>query len=588
MSNDTGNWIKTRIYIWVFRISPMNCLFPPRFQIGFRFADFRVCPHFLWFIMIPSIGHRTRNCWTLLHFISLSLLAKFTGVNPKPTLSGFDHANGLWTEGLDLTSALPCQFQSGLILERIAIMEIVHETGISFTIRQTANGSWIQNTWYNWHTQAKKRSKGIYQNGTRLWLQISDRFSRIGTEFHRRTAMWPSWQNRSNFTGWGLVNGSNWKTKDEFSTSRVILKIRSEFDPRIIVAGGRILGVSVVKSRYSSETRLWRPSRWEFIVSECRYQSDQFESVTFENGLRLEWIEQAVFWTSGFIEISIATSIQIWATECFNWCISLSLVGFESKSESSRIEKKLFCETELIEIVIPSSVTFQSGSRSSRIAFRVFLKLEWLRLLSLNRLKRPNEDSFTFCRSMVSRRFYFSLRFLRIASWAFRQAGLDHIMISTSVIVTEADRISDAEIPILTHIRISPKLTNWARTWTKTSVLKGFSVTRTISQFMSFRVCRMFGTDAHPQKSQEMIWMKSESFNIIIFPSHGTENSQLRRPNFDSSFSITSSWRRVRRKKAALFRTSSEIQEDVQNSSDSDFCTRISHFQILCHKSQSS
>jgi hypothetical protein len=78
--------------------------------------------------------------------------------------------------------------------------------------------------------------------------------------------------------------------------------------------------------------------------------------VTFETGTRLSRIERRAFSETGLIEIILPSSVEFLGEQCFCECRSLSSVIFESGSRLSRIESHAFSQTGLVEITVPSSV----------------------------------------------------------------------------------------------------------------------------------------------------------------------------------------------------------------------------------------
>jgi hypothetical protein len=61
--------------------------------------------------------------------------------------------------------------------------------------------------------------------------------------------------------------------------------------------------------------------------------------VTFESGSKLSRIEKSVFSETGLVEIILPSSVEVLGEECFSLCVSLSSVIFESVSKLSRIEE---------------------------------------------------------------------------------------------------------------------------------------------------------------------------------------------------------------------------------------------------------
>jgi hypothetical protein len=123
--------------------------------------------------------------------------------------------------------------------------------------------------------------------------------------------------------------------------------------------------------------------KWSF------YECKSLESVTFENGSRLERIEESAFGLSGLRSIEIPSSVAVLGKSSFCACKSFESVRFESGSRLERIEESAFGLSGLRSIEIPSSVvvlgdssfsecrslesvTFEIGSRLDRIDRSMF------------------------------------------------------------------------------------------------------------------------------------------------------------------------------------------------------------------------
>jgi hypothetical protein len=77
------------------------------------------------------------------------------------------------------------------------------------------------------------------------------------------------------------------------------------------------------------------------------------ESVVFENGSRLERIEALAFQSSGLKTIKIPSSVVSLGPSSFGWCRGLESVVFESGSRLECIEKSAFERSGLKSIQIP-------------------------------------------------------------------------------------------------------------------------------------------------------------------------------------------------------------------------------------------
>jgi hypothetical protein len=79
--------------------------------------------------------------------------------------------------------------------------------------------------------------------------------------------------------------------------------------------------------------------------------------VTFENGSRLERIEESAFCGTGLKSILIPSSVVTLGKGSFCRCKSLESVTFENGSRLERIEESAFRQSGLKSIEIPHSVT---------------------------------------------------------------------------------------------------------------------------------------------------------------------------------------------------------------------------------------
>jgi hypothetical protein len=172
--------------------------------------------------------------------------------------------------------------------------------------------------------------------------------------------------------------------------------------------------------------------------------------VQFENGSRLERINEFALHGSGMRLIVIPFSVVFLGRESFGGCKSLESVIVESGSRLERIDEFAFEWTGLQSIVIPSSVvvlselsfykckslesvTFEDGSRLERIEESAFLGsgLKWIVIPSsvvvLGKL------SFSECALLESVTFENGSRLELINESAFSKSGLKSIEIPPSV-----------------------------------------------------------------------------------------------------------------------------------------------------------
>jgi hypothetical protein len=84
------------------------------------------------------------------------------------------------------------------------------------------------------------------------------------------------------------------------------------------------------------------PSSVVVLGKESFGQCKSLESVTFENGSRLERIEEYAFYESGLKSILIPSSVVVLVERSFYMCNSLESGKFESGSGLERIDKSMF------------------------------------------------------------------------------------------------------------------------------------------------------------------------------------------------------------------------------------------------------
>jgi hypothetical protein len=105
---------------------------------------------------------------------------------------------------------------------------------------------------------------------------------------------------------------------------------------------------------------------------------------TFENGSRLERIEEHAFQQSGLKSIEIPSSVVVLGKESFCECKSLEFVTFKNDSQLERIEEYAFCWSGLKSIEIPSYVvalgkgSFDGCRSLESVTFGSGSQLEWI------------------------------------------------------------------------------------------------------------------------------------------------------------------------------------------------------------------
>jgi hypothetical protein len=203
-----------------------------------------------------------------------------------------------------------------------------------------------------------------------------------------------------------------------------------EIPPRVTsIDASAFAGVSLSSLSVSQGNRTFRVSGWfleDFVGSTiCRYCSSCHSvfvpssilalgkrsffcckllgSVVFENGSRLERIEESAFRESGLKSIVIPSSVVVLGKSSFCYCWSLESVVFENGSQLERIEESSFHGSRLKSIVIPSSIVV----------------LE--------------KESFSSCKSLESLVFEKNSRLERIEGLVFADSGLKSIEIPPCV-----------------------------------------------------------------------------------------------------------------------------------------------------------
>jgi hypothetical protein len=132
---------------------------------------------------------------------------------------------------------------------------------------------------------------------------------------------------------------------------------------------------------------------------------ESLHSMFFEQGCRLELIEESAFSESGLKSFVIPSSIVLLSKESFRQCQSLESVIFEKDSRLEQIGELAFEWNVFKSIVIPSSVIILG------------------------------KESFSSCRSLESVIFEKGSRLERIEESAFSDSGLCSIIIPSSVLV---------------------------------------------------------------------------------------------------------------------------------------------------------
>jgi hypothetical protein len=81
------------------------------------------------------------------------------------------------------------------------------------------------------------------------------------------------------------------------------------------------------------------------LGEECFSLCKSLSSITFESGSRLSRIDKKAFYETGLIEIILPASVRFLGFECFSYCKSLSSIKFESGSRFLGHEREALSRT---------------------------------------------------------------------------------------------------------------------------------------------------------------------------------------------------------------------------------------------------
>jgi hypothetical protein len=84
------------------------------------------------------------------------------------------------------------------------------------------------------------------------------------------------------------------------------------------------------------------PLSVEILCASCFKSCKSLESVIFDDGSKLQRIEEAAFHWSGLKSIVIPSSVEILCSFCFAKCSSLESIIFENDSKLIQIDKCAF------------------------------------------------------------------------------------------------------------------------------------------------------------------------------------------------------------------------------------------------------
>jgi hypothetical protein len=179
--------------------------------------------------------------------------------------------------------------------------------------------------------------------------------------------------------------------------------------------------------------------------------------VTFETGSRLKRIDESAFAGDGRISnqlksIVIPSSLVALGKECFDNCMSLGSVIFETGSQLEKIDESAFRGSGLRSIVIPSSVvalgkssfcecrslesvTFENCTRLERIEESAFQKTGLKTIVIPSSVLVLAERSFYQCERLRSVSLENGSRLERIEEFAFKESGLRLIVLPSLAVV---------------------------------------------------------------------------------------------------------------------------------------------------------
>jgi hypothetical protein len=193
-------------------------------------------------------------------------------------------------------------------------------------------------------------------------------------------------------------------SKQQASISRFGIIITDFHRKKIVGLGAKYIADEICDGILARVwSRIWVSATVELVVKKCFDGFTLLQSIIFENGSKLNRIEESAFYQSGLKSIVIPSSVEIFGRSCFQECKSLKSVSFENESKLSCIEEFAFSESGLKSIVIPSSVGIISKS------------------------------CFQECKSLESVSFENESKLIRIEQFAFSESGLKSIVIPSSV-----------------------------------------------------------------------------------------------------------------------------------------------------------
>jgi hypothetical protein len=129
--------------------------------------------------------------------------------------------------------------------------------------------------------------------------------------------------------------------------------------------------------------------------------------------------------------IEIARTIQIFCSNCFSWCESLSSITFESNSHLTRIESEAFSSSSLESILIPRNVEILGST------------------------------CFYNCKSLSSIIFEPNSCLTRIESRAFHESSLQSILIPSTILFIAYDAVRDGSQIRLVDENSCPEFDRW-------------------------------------------------------------------------------------------------------------------------------
>jgi hypothetical protein len=210
------------------------------------------------------------------------------------------------------------------------------------------------------------------------------------------------------------------------------------YERRVVVRGGSINTVQLCALSNPEIVRLWIPNsiivlNWNRTIDpfDIDKEPEPLKSIVFASNSRLTRIESETFYGTSLQSILIPRNVEIFGSECFSNCRSLSSITFESNSHLTRIESSAFYESSLESILIPRNVEILGSS------------------------------CFSDCTSLSSITFESHSHLTRIESEAFSHSSLQSILIPSTILFIASDAVDIASQIRLIDGDSCPEFDRW-------------------------------------------------------------------------------------------------------------------------------